>query len=154
MNDDPLRPHVHDPNLEVPVGDGSFELVLGNGRVQTITVKQLKALAYTQVENCFIVSTGHGTSGPFTFGGVSLHDFVNHFVKGDWRQLEVVSVDGFGNRVLAKEANLERARPILLAYQIDGMMMSREAGLVRMIVPQETDDALRQVKWIGQIRVV
>ena len=151
---DPLQPHAHEPNLEVPEGDGSFVLGLGNGRTQTITVEQLKTLPYTEVENCFIVSTGHGTSGPFTFGGVSLRDFVNHFAEKDWQALEVLSVDGFGNRVFAGEVDLEVSRPMILAYRVDGKMMRREAGLVRMIVPQETDDALRQVKWIGEIRVI
>jgi hypothetical protein len=32
--------------------------------------------------------------------------------------------------------------------------MTRKQGLVRLVVPTETDDALRQVKWIAEIRVV
>lgn len=154
MNDDPLQPHAHEPNLEPPEGDGSFELVLGNGRMQTISVVQLKQLPFTEVNECYIVSTGHGTSGPFTFGGATLFDFINQFVDDDWQSLEVVSVDGFGNRVFADEVKHTETKPILLAYQLDGQTLSRQAGLVRMIVPQEKDDALRQVKWIGQIRVV
>ncbi len=154
MSDDPLQPHAHEPNLEPPDGDGSFALVLGNGRIQTISVAQLQQLPFTEVIDCYIVSTGHGTSGPFIFGGVTLFDFVNQFVDDDWQSLEVVSVDGFGNRVFADEVKHTKTKPILLAYQLDGQTLSREAGLVRMIVPQEKDDALRQVKWIGQIRVV
>ena len=155
MSDDPLQPHEHDPNLVTPEGDGSFGLVLGNGRIQNITVDQLKQLPFAEVQNCFIVSTGHGTSGPFTFGGVTLLDFMHHYVLDAWQEAEVISVDGFGNRVYARELHQhDEARPVLLSYAIDGIQMTREQGLVRLIVPNETDDALRQVKWIGEIRVI
>ena len=46
------------------------------------------------------------------------------------------------------------APPILLATHIDGQPLTREAGLVRLIVPAERDDALRQVKWIAEIRII
>lgn len=155
IEDDPLQPHAHDPNSEIPAGDGSFVLLLGNGRNQTITVVDLQQLPFSEVENCYIVSTGHGTSGPFTFGGVTLLDFIRQFVIGEWGEIEVVSVDGFGNRVYVREVlNQAVSRPILLSYALNGRPMTRDEGLVRMIVPQERDDALRQVKWIGQIRVV
>ncbi len=155
MSEDPLQPHAHDPNLVTPEGDGSFVLVLGNGRTQSITVTDLQQLPFAEVSNCFIVSTGHGTSGPFTFGGVTLMDFINHHVTDEWREVEVVSVDGFGNRVYAQEIlHPDAAGPVLLSYTIDGMHMMRAEGLVRLIVPNETDDALRQVKWIGEIRVI
>ncbi len=153
-SEDPFRPHAHDPNLEPPAGDGSFVLRERNGRMQTITLPQLKQLPYAEVADCFIVSTGHGTSGPFIFGGVSIADFMIHFGEDEWSELEVVSVDGFGNRILAAEVGGRRKRPFLLAYTLNGQELSREAGLLRLIVPQETDDALRQVKWIGEIRVL
>jgi DMSO/TMAO reductase YedYZ molybdopterin-dependent catalytic subunit len=151
---DPLRPHSHDPNLKPPSGSGTFELVLPNGRSQTITVADLQNLASTTVSNCFIVSTGHGTSGPFTFTGVTLLTFITHYWQKAWGQVEVVSIDGFGNRVLAEELHHpDPTDPILLAYGMDGQLLSREQGLVRMIVPSEKDDALRQVKWVGEVRV-
>lgn len=154
IEDDPLQPHAHDPNQEIPVGDGSFELLWGNGRKQTITVADLQQLPFTEVDDCYIVSTGHGTTGPFTFGGVTLFDFIDRYVAVAWQEIEVVSVDGFGNRVYAQEIINPRAQPVLLSYAMDGRPMTRNEGLVRMIVPQEKDDALRQVKWIGQIRVI
>ena len=155
MNEDPLRPHVHDPNLVVPEGNGSFVLILENGRPQNITVADLQQLPFTEVPKCFIVSTGHGTSGPFAFGGVTLLDFMDHYVSGEWHEVEVVSVDGFGNRVYAQEIlHPDKAGPVVLSYTIDGNQMTRDAGLVRMIVPNEEDDALRQVKWVGKIRVI
>jgi hypothetical protein len=33
----------------------------------------------------------------------------------------------------------------------DGQKLTRRQGLVRLIVPREKDDALRQVKWVGRI---
>ena len=152
---DPLQPHSHEPNPAPPSEDSSFKLVGVDGRSLSITVHDLQKLPKTSVGNCYIVSTGHGTSGPFTFSGVTLLDFANHFCKEAWTQLEVVSADGFGNRVFAEELHQpDPAGPILLAYEMNGEPLTRAQGLVRMIVPSERDDALRQVKWVGGIRVV
>jgi DMSO/TMAO reductase YedYZ molybdopterin-dependent catalytic subunit len=66
----------------------------------------------------------------------------------------VISADGFGNRIFAEElGNVEGQRPMLLATTVDGRPMTRAQGLVRLIVPSETDDALRQVKWIARIEI-
>lgn len=152
---DPLQPHSHEPNPAPPTGDPSFVLMLPDGRSQTITVHDLRQLPKVSVANCFIVSTGHGSSGPFTFSGVTLLDFINHFCEDAWSQLEVVSADGFGNRVYAEELHQpDPAGPILLAYEMNGRLLTRAQGLVRMIVPSERNDALRQVKWMGKVRVV
>lgn len=152
---DPLRPHSHEPNPEPPSADPSFELVLPNGRSQTITLSDLKRLPKTAVSNCYIVSTGHGTSGPFTFAGVQLIDLVQHYCTDEWEQVEVVSADGFGNRVLRREIEEDggEERPFILAYERDGHKLTRQAGSVRLIVPSETDDALRQIKWVGTVQL-
>ena len=72
----------------------------------------------------------------------------------EWEEAEVLSGDGFGNRVDAAEAlDMGTERPILLATHVDGRPMTRGEGLVRLIVPPEVDDALRQVKWISVISV-
>jgi hypothetical protein len=34
---------------------------------------------------------------------------------------------------------------------LNGQPLTRAQGLIRLIVPAETDDALRQVKWVTQI---
>lgn len=152
---DPLRPHSHEPNPAPPSTDPTFELVLPDGRSHLINVHELQQLPAVSVANCYIVSTGHGTSGPFTFTGTTLLAFVRHYCNESWSQVEVISVDGFGNRVVAEELyQPDPAGPILLAYQIDGQQLTREQGLVRMIVPSERDDALRQVKWVGKVKVV
>lgn len=149
---DPLHPASHEPNPAPPFADPSLHLVVSDGPTWLITPADLATLPQTAVDNCLIVSTGHGTSGPFTFGGVTLDDLIAAYFDEPWREAEIVSADGFGNRVFAEEVVNERsARPILLATHIDGRPMSRREGLVRMIVPSEVDDALRQVKWIGRI---
>ena len=154
---DPLRPHAHEPNPKPPSADPSFIFVQPNGTETRLGVAALKQLPQTTVPNCYIVSTGHGTSGPFTFTGVRLLDLVQRLLPPHqaWSEVEVISADGFGNRVLANELyQPDPAGPILLSYLLDGQPMSREQGLVRMIAPVEKDDALRQVKWVGRINVV
>ena len=154
-NDDPYRPHSHEPNPRPPTEDPAFWLELPSGRRQRVGLAELQALPATKMMDCFIVSTGHGTTGPFVFDGVALLELLEAFVSESWTEAEVVSADGFGNRVTKRELkNPGPAGPILLAYGINGRPLTREAGLVRMIVKQEKDDALRQVKWIALIRLL
>lgn len=151
---DPLQPHSHDPNPDPPSADATLQVVLPDGRQQHLTVSDLQTLPQTAVDGCLIVSTGHGTSGPFTFSGVTLKNFAAAIIDQPWSQLEVVSADGFGNRVTYQECQRpDPAGPILLALARDGQTLTRRQGLVRLIVPNEKDDALRQVKWVAVIRV-
>lgn len=146
--------YPHDPNPAPPSASSDFVLILPDGNRSVITPDDLRSLPQTTVPDCYIVSTGHGASGPFAFTGVILVDFVGNRWLGDWRQVEVISEDGFGTRLSAEEISAATQRPILLAHAIDGQPLSRSAGLVRLIVPSETDDALRQVKWVGEVRVL
>ncbi|MBX3058477.1 MAG: molybdopterin-dependent oxidoreductase [Anaerolineae bacterium] len=146
--DDPLHPHSHDPNPEPPSDDPTLLLVLTDGRSHPIPFPTLQQLPETTMPRCFIISTGHGTSGPFAFTGVTLHDFAQVYITGEWAHVEVISGDGFGCRVWANEA-----KETLLAWGIDGRTLTRREGCVRLIVPSERDDALRQVKWVSEIRV-
>ena len=153
---DPLQPHAHDPNPDPPSHDSAFVFVQPDGKQTQVTVENLQSLPFTSIPNCYIVSTGHGTSGPFTFGGVTLLDFIQSQLSPDiaWSQVEVISADGFGNRVFAEELlEPDPAGPALLSLTIDNQAMTRRQGLVRMIVPSEKNDALRQVKWVGKIVV-
>jgi DMSO/TMAO reductase YedYZ molybdopterin-dependent catalytic subunit len=154
-NDDPLRPHSHEPNPEPPTADPTITLITPDEREILVTVEELrKGFTAVTLSDCYIVSTGHGTSGPFTFTGVRLLDLIEQSAKGKWSQVEVVSADGFGNRVMAAELrDPGSAGPVLLAYAIDGDPLTRGQGLVRMIVPSERDDALRQVKWVEVVRI-
>lgn len=151
-----LHTHEHEPNPQPPSDEPTFTVSLPDRTERTVTVADLAQLAQTEIRNCYIVSTGHGTSGPFTFGGVRLVDFMAaQLPRGlAWSEADVISADGFGNRVLADETSADEVeRPILLATSLNGRPLTREQGLVRLIVPSETDDALRQVKWIGRIEI-
>ena len=188
-----VHSHSHEPNLQTPGGDGDFVVIMPGGSRQTFSPVDLKALPYTTVANCLIVSTGHGTSGPFTFSGARLSDLLDaalatdahyHTEQGSdisentvadrgeyrgeyrgegrtvpiqppmWQYVELVSADGFGTRLAPADLAATEDRPVLLAYAIDGVPLTRAQGLVRLIVPSETDDALRQVKWLATITIV
>lgn len=153
---DPLQPHSHDPNPEPPSPDPNFVIALPDGIQRKITVEHLYALPAYSLPECYIVSTGHGTTGPFTFSGPTLLSIIQACTtETDWHIVEVISGDGFGTRVTAKELHTPtEAGPMILAYAMDGQPMEREEGLLRLIVPSETDDALRQVKWVQQVRIV
>lgn len=148
--------HSHDPNPEPPPGDATIVARLADGRTIRLDGAVLRALRYHEIRDCYIVSTGHGTSGPFTFGGATLADLLAHLLPDEvaWRHVDIVSGDGFGTRLTPADlAEAPAGRPPLLAYTLDGGEMTRQAGLVRLVVPAETDDALKQVKWIARIEI-
>jgi hypothetical protein len=154
---DPLNPHIHDPNLLPPSNDPVFDLSLPDGQEVNIGVQTLQLLPRTTLTDCYIVSTGHGTTGPFAFSGVSLIGIIeqNIYDPKSWNQVEVISGDGFGTRFLKQEIlSQSPAKPIVIADTINRRPMTRNEGLVRLIVPGETDDALRQVKWIARINIL
>lgn len=153
--------HAHEPNPLPPQGDGGFFVQTPGGARIALTLAALMSMPYTEVSGCLIVSTGHGASGPFTFGGVRLDDVLAHVAglaagqargQSVWRYVNVISADGFGTRLFP--AHLTGGHPILLAYHRDGEPLTREQGLVRLIVPDDTKDALRQVKWIANVVIV
>ena len=175
-----VQGHAHDPNPLPPPGDGDFVLRLAGGLEVTWALAALAALPQCEVSGCLIVSTGHGTSGPFTFGGVRLVDLVRlvlHEARGrqadaagageqagglaaglaagpgGWRSVDVVSADGFGTRLLPAHLAETGEPPILLALRREGQMLTRAQGLVRLVVPGERDDALRQVKWVARVEI-
>lgn len=153
--EDPLAPHSHDPNPEPPSADAALVLRAGD-QSWDLTPDILRRLPRLTIPNCTIVSTGHGTSGPFTFGGVTLRGLIQAYAHDvTWTQVEVVSGDGFGTRLSREELLGEPPdRCCLLATEIDGRPLTRAEGLVRLIVPSETDDALKQVKWVARIALV
>jgi DMSO/TMAO reductase YedYZ molybdopterin-dependent catalytic subunit len=150
-----LHGHAHDPNPAPPSADPAFLIHWGESQTEVVTVDLLRTLPALEITDCYIVSTGHGTSGPFTFTGVRLVDLIRHLLPLDqpWQQVDVVSADGFGTRIHADELFAPTTRPIILSYALDGAPLTREQGLVRLIVPSETDDALRQVKWVAEVRI-
>ena len=166
---DPLAPHSHEPNPLPPSPDADLTVHLPDGSARHITPAALRSFDFVPaarlpehaasalqvtVADCYIVSTGHGTSGPFSFTGLRLLDLVDLLWPGDWTQVEVVSADGFGTRAQRTELSEPTQRPVILAHTLDGLPLSRADGLVRLIVPSETDDALRQVKWVAHVRII
>lgn len=155
-----LHGHPHEPNPAPPSPDATFIVRIASAierpsSFQTQwSVADLYALPATTVSDCYIVSTGHGTSGPFTFAGVRLLDFIEHLGIPNWQQVDLISADGFGTRLAKDElAQDPPHHPSLLVYQRNGQPLRREEGLVRLIVPTEKDDALKQVKWVAEIVV-
>jgi DMSO/TMAO reductase YedYZ molybdopterin-dependent catalytic subunit len=152
---DPLRPHSHDPNPEPTSAEATFQ-VIWPGWERIYSPEDLHNLPALTLSDCFIVSTGHGTSGPFAFTGVPLLTLIDSLLPNPstWTEVVVLSGDGFGVRLYRHELTLLPShRPALLAYALDGHPLTRSQGLVRLIEPNETDDALRQVKWIAEIRI-
>lgn len=143
--------HVHEPNPEPPNTDATLTLVRPDGHEVTVTPDDLARLPQTTTA-CKIAATGHPASGPFTFGGVRLADLLSAYGMTTWEAAVVLSGDGFGARLTAQETNAA-AHPVLLATTLDGAPLTRRQGLVRLIVPFETGDALRQVKWVARIEV-
>lgn len=151
-----LHAHAHEPNPQPPAADPAMVVRWDRGaRELAVAPAELRSMPRTVVSDCYIVSTGHGTSGPFTFGGVRLLDLIHHVIGAHtpWHIADVISADGFGTRVTAAELREGAARPILMADELDGAPLTRQQGLVRLIVPSEAGDALRQVKWIARIEV-
>ncbi len=148
-----LPPHSHDPNPTPPGDDPGFMLRWADQEV-FLTPEELNEMPFVAVADCYIVSTGHPMSGPFIFYGVPLMALLDRYVNTNWGTVDVISADGFWTRLTATDLRAETERPSLLALEIDGRTLSRAQGLVRLIVPGETDDALQQVKWVSEIHVV
>lgn len=155
-----LHGHAHEPNPAPPSSDATFTVRLAPPLIAPSSfpmrwqAADLSLLPQTVVRDCYIVSTGHGTSGPFTFGGVRLLDFLLQLAIHDWQQVDVISADGFGTRLTRPALQHDPpTRPSLLAITRNDQPLRRAEGLVRLIVPTETDDALKQVKWVAEIVV-
>ena len=145
-------PHSHEPNPEPPPDDPTFTIIY-RGSSESITPDFLLTMPQEVVDNCYIVSTGHGTSGPFEFRGVQLKAIIDNFVEPPWSTVDILSADGFRTRISQEELERSAERPAIFALSKDGEPLSRAEGLVRLIVPHETESALQQVNWISQIRV-
>ncbi|HMN29383.1 MAG TPA: hypothetical protein PKE45_14635, partial [Caldilineaceae bacterium] len=107
-----LHGHAHEPNPAAPTTTTAFTLAQPAMLPRTLDVADLLALPATTISDCYIVSTGHGTSGPFCFTGVRLCDLLEHLIgqSTPWNQVDVVSADGFGTRILRNELFDERTR--------------------------------------------
>lgn len=146
-------PHSHDPNPLPPTADTTVFLFTRD-QVIPLTLEELQQMPQRAVPDCYIVSTGHGTSGPFSFAGVPLVEIINVYANSPIEFVDVMSADEFRTRLRADELSWPTERPIILALSVGGRHLTRLEGLVRLIVPQENDDALKQVKWVREIRLL
>ena len=151
MNHDPLQPHSHPNNDRPPNDDTTIRLWLDGDLLKILTLPALAT--YPQAQLRYSYTTDHGVHGPYLLGGVALRTLVANDVYQRLREIEVVSADGFGNRIFVAELG-EQIRPILLVTHSDGVPLTRQRGLVRLLVPSETDNALRQIKWVETIRLI
>ena len=145
-------PHSHDPSPNPPGNDSTLTLYVGLQAFH-LTSGDLAGFPQSTVNNCYIVSTGHGTSGPFAFEGVQILELTNRYTNNTWVYINIISDDGFRTRLTRAALATMGERPVLLALKIDGRPMRRNEGLIRLIVPNEKEDALQQVKWVSDIRV-
>ncbi|MEM7798492.1 MAG: molybdopterin-dependent oxidoreductase [Chloroflexota bacterium] len=155
MND-PFQPHSHDNNPLPPDDNTTLQLTLFGGSPQEIPLNTLRE-NFPQAEiPAYQYTTDHGVHGPYRLIGVALGRLIELYLGEEerWTEAEVVSADGFGNRIYAEEADPSLpGDPILLCYASNGRELSRAHGLVRLVVPSETDNALRQIKWVREINV-
>ena len=140
--------HSREPNYEPPSDDPTVTIILADGAERPLTVTDLQRLPVTTVAECVIV-TDHGPVGPYTFQGVALRDLAAHFGIGQ-AGVEIASGDGFGAQLTAGE--MDSPIPPLLSYGLNGRLLSRQEGLVRLVVPGDRANALRQIKWVSTVR--
>lgn len=156
MND-PLQPHSHDNNLTPPDYDPTLILTIPGRDEVSISLVDLMVEYPESTIPAYQYMTDHGMHGPYRLDGVRLVDLIHAHLEPDrhYTSIEVVSADGFGNRIYPDEMLKETEHgPILLCYRSNGESLGRRHGLVRLVVPSETDNALRQIKWVRRIVVV
>ena len=150
--DNGTPPHSHHPSPNPLGNDAALTLYVGLQAIR-LTSNDLADLPQSTVNNGYIVSTVHGTSGPFAFEGVQILELANHYTNNTWVYIDIVSGDGFRTRLTRAALATMGERPALLVLKIDGRPLRRDEGLIRLIVPNEKEDALQQVKWVSDIRV-
>lgn len=154
-NHDPLQPHSHDNNPEPPYIDPTMILMGPDGRQKTISLADLMADYEQTTIPAYTYMTDHGMHGPYKLEGVGLMDLINQELgaAAEWHEVEVISADEFGNRLYRHELVPADFPPVLLCHRSNNDQLRRIQGLVRLVVPSETDNALRQIKWVREIRV-
>ena len=152
---DPLRPHSHANNTLILDADTTIFLNVLKQKTIEINLEALQSNYQTSVLESYTYQTDHGRHGPYRLEGVRLVDLIGQHLpqESEWNQVEVLSADGFGNRIYKTEL-LEASEAILLCFRSNGGALERQHGLIRLVVPFETDNALRQVKWVRTINVL
>lgn len=145
-------PRSHEPHPFPPSGNADLRVTGPDLKPLVFAVADLRRLPAIAQTDCFIVSTGHGASGPFRFEGPTLATLAFHCGITDFAGVRVAGGDGFFTLLTAPETTEARTgSTAMLALTRDGMALTREQGLVRLVVPTEKRDALKQIKWVSHI---
>lgn len=146
MKTDLWQPHRHDNNETPPDEKLDIWLELPQQKIcvwptywPTYPRHELPAYTYT---------TDHGRHGPYRLAGVSLKTIIHTHWTNPFAAVIVISADGFGNRITSQELWADGGKQILLCDESNGRALPRTAGAIRLVVPRETDNALRQIKWV------
>lgn len=151
MSDDPWEPTQHHNNTLAPTGDDGIKICLPDGRQVTWGLDDLRRLPLTVLPAHYF-STDHGRHGPYRLEGAALRDVVAALWVGEWSEVLIESADGYGNRVRCAEVgDSAEFAPILLCYASNGQTLTSAQGYMRLVVPSETDNALRQIKWVRRL---
>lgn len=151
MHNDPLQPHAHPNNDQIPSNDTTIRLLLDGKFLRLLTLETLAT--YPQHIVTYSYTTDHGVHGPYELAGVVLDALISADTYQSLREIEVVSADGFGNRIFVAELK-QQTQPILLCTHSNSSQLTRQRGLIRLLVPSETDNALRQIKWVETISLI
>ena len=146
------NPRSHIPHSHPPGKNPSLRITAPNLEPICVGIDALSALPALEQTDCYIVSTGHGTSGPFRFAGPTLAALASRCGIAEFESVRVTSGDRFFTILTAQEVALSHpGSAVMLALYLDGHPLSREQGLVRLIVPTEKRDALKQIKWVSHL---
>ncbi len=146
------NPRSHIPHSHPPSENPSLRITSAGMGPICLGINALSALPTLEQSDCYIVSTGHGTSGPFRFAGPTLATLASHCGIAEYDSVRITSGDRFFTILTAQEIALSQpGSAAMLALYLDGQPLTREQGLVRLIVPTEKRDALKQIKWVSRI---
>ncbi len=145
-------PRSHIPHSHPPGKNPSLRITVPGMESICLGIDALSALPALEQTDCYIVSTGHGTSGPFRFAGPTLAALASRCGIAEFESVRVTSGDRFFTILTAQEVALSHpGSAVMLALYLDGHPLTREQGLVRLIVPTEKRDALKQIKWVSHL---
>lgn len=142
-------PKKHHNNTTIPETNSEIFLEFADGE-STLSLEELKNKYPQSVIEAYTYVTNHGVYGPYRLEGVSLLDLIPETFS-NWSEVEVISADNFAN-TLSKAELIAAKEPAMLYYLSDGKSLDSKHGPIRLVVPSETDNAIRQIKWVKQIK--
>lgn len=142
-------PKKHHNNTTIPETSASIYLALVAEETK-LSLDDLKKNYPQSVIEAYTYVTNHGTFGPYRLEGVSLLDLIPESLT-DWSEIKVIGADGFSNTLTRAELS-EAKEPAMLYYLRDGQALEPQHGPIRLVVPTETDNAIRQIKWVQRVK--